>query len=66
MTPQSGPQTGAQKVIADAIDPARRPDVLLRKRRPEGEQVSPWWLIGAFVLVSGTVVALMTLVPGGA
>lgn len=66
MTAQPRPQTGAQKVIANAIDPARRPDVLLRKRRPEGEQVSPWWFIGAFVLVSGTVVALMSLVPGGA
>ncbi len=67
MAPQgSSPQTGAQKVIADATDPARRPDVLLRKRRPEGEQISAWWMIGAFVLVSGAVVALLSLVPGGA
>lgn len=62
----SSPQTGAQKVIANATDPARRPDVLLRKRRPEGHQISAWWMIGAFVLVSGAVVALLSLVPGGA
>lgn len=60
------PQTGAQKVIANATDPARRPDVLLRKRRAEGEHVSPWWLIGAFVLVSAAAVVLLSLMPGGA
>lgn len=59
------PQTGAQAVIADAIDPARRQDVLLRVRREEGHEVSAWWLVGAFVVVSGTVVALMSLIPGG-
>ncbi len=66
-SPQGGgaPQTGAQKVIADATDPARRPDVLFRKRRDEDHQVSPWWLIGAFVAVAGAVIALMSLVPGG-
>ncbi|GAA2006203.1 UDP-N-acetylmuramyl pentapeptide phosphotransferase [Microbacterium ulmi] len=62
----STPQTGAHAVIANATDPARRPDVLLRKRRPEGEQVSPWWFIGAFVVVSATVVVLLSLIPGGA
>ncbi len=70
MTSQSAhtgahPVTGAQAVVADAIDPARRQDVLLRVRREEGHGVSPWWLIGAFVVVSGTVVALMSLIPGG-
>ena len=44
--PRTGPHTGAQAVIADASDPARRPDV--------------------FVLVSGTVIALLSLIPGGA
>lgn len=59
------PITGAQAVVADAIDPARRKDVLLRVRREEGHEVSAWWLFGAFVAVSGTVVALMSLIPGG-
>lgn len=59
------PVTGAQAVVADAIDPARRKDVLLRVRRDEGHEVSAWWLVGAFVVVSGTVVALMSLIPGG-
>ncbi|MFE1644625.1 UDP-N-acetylmuramyl pentapeptide phosphotransferase [Microbacterium sp. P01] len=61
----SAPQTGAQAVIADAIDPARRPDVFFRVRRDEGHQMSAWWMIGAFVGVSITVVALLSLVPGG-
>ncbi len=66
-SPSGGaPQTGAHAVIADAIDPARRPDVLLRKRRPEGQQLSAWWMIGAFVVVSGAVIVLLSLVPGGA
>jgi hypothetical protein len=74
------PQTGAQAVVADAvanstaaaatataaIDPARRPDVLFRVRREEGHQLSPWWMIGAFVLVSSAVIALLSFVPGGA
>jgi hypothetical protein len=54
------------KVVAAAVDPARRPDVLLRKRRPEGEQMSAWWPIGAFVVISAIVIALMNFVPGGA
>lgn len=69
MSPQSGatgPQTGAQAVVADAIDPARRPDVLLRVRRDEGHEISAWWMIGAFVLVSTAVIALLSFVPGGA
>jgi hypothetical protein len=52
-------------VIADATDPARRPDVLFRKRRAEDHPVSAWWLIGAFVAVSGAVILLLSLVPGG-
>ena len=61
----SSPQTGAQAVVADAHDPARRPDVLLRVRRDEGHELSPWWMIGAFVVVSLAVIALLSLVPGG-
>jgi hypothetical protein len=66
VTGDSEPKTGAQAVVADAIDPARRPDVLLRVRRDEGHEISAWWLIGAFVLVSGAVIALLSFVPGGA
>lgn len=60
-----GPHTGAQAVIADAIDPARRPDVLFRVRRDDDHQVSAWWLVGAFVAVSGAVIALLSFIPGG-
>lgn len=68
MTASSGssPHTGAQAVIHNATDPARRPDVLLRKRRPEGEQVSVWWMIGAFLIVTAGVVLLLGFIPGGA
>jgi hypothetical protein len=59
------PQTGAIAVVADATDPARRPDVLLRVRRDEDHELSPWWMIGAFVGVSVAVIALLSLVPGG-
>lgn len=62
----TGQHTGANAVLADATDPARRPDVFFRVRRPEGHQPSVWWSIGAFVLVSGSVVALLSLIPGGA
>jgi hypothetical protein len=62
----SQPQTGAHAVIANAIDPARRPDVLLRVRRDEGHEISAWWMIGAFVGVSAAVILLLSFVPGGA
>jgi hypothetical protein len=74
-TNASAPKTGAQAVIADAVahsavappvDPARRPDVLFRVRREEGHEPSAWWMIGAFVLVSGAVMTLLSFVPGGA
>ena len=61
----TGPRTGAQAVVADAVDPARRPDVLFRVRRDEDHQTSAWWLVGAFVAVSGGVIALLSLIPGG-
>ncbi|GAB2851254.1 UDP-N-acetylmuramyl pentapeptide phosphotransferase [Microbacterium insulae] len=59
-------QTGAQAVVANAVDPARRPDVLLRVRREEGHEISAWWMIGAFVGVSALVIGLLSFVPGGA
>ncbi|WP_159501087.1 UDP-N-acetylmuramyl pentapeptide phosphotransferase [Microbacterium sp. 18062] len=65
----SNPPTGAQAVVANAVvsnDPARRPDVLFRVRREEGHQPSAWWMIGAFVVVSGIVLVLFSFVPGGA
>jgi hypothetical protein len=58
----NSPKTGQ---IAVPIDPARRPDVLLRRRLPEDHQVSAWWMIGAFVAVSAAVVGLMNFFPGG-
>ncbi len=64
-TNHAAPQTGAHAVIADAVDPARRPDVLLRVRRDEGHEVSAWWMVGAFVAVSAAVVSLLSWVPGG-
>ncbi|WP_347975995.1 UDP-N-acetylmuramyl pentapeptide phosphotransferase [Microbacterium sp. ProA8] len=62
----SSPQTGAHAVVANAIDPARRPDVLLRVRRDEGHEISAWWMVGAFVGVSAAVIVLLSFVPGGA
>lgn len=70
--------TGAQAVVADAVarsanaspahpqpvDPARRPDVLFRVRREEGQQSSAWWMIGAFVVVSGMVLVFFSFIPG--
>ncbi len=61
----SSPQTGAHAVVANAIDPARRPDVLLRVRRDEGHEINAWWMIGAFVGVSAAVILLLSFVPGG-
>lgn len=63
---QTSPQTGAIAVVKDAVDPARRPDVLLRVRREEGQEVSAWWMVGAFVGVSAAVILLLSFVPGGA
>lgn len=60
------PATGAQAVIADATDPARRADVLLRVRRAPGHEVSAWWMVGAFLVVSAGVIVLLSFVPGGA
>lgn len=48
------------------IDPARRADVLFRKRRDEGHELSSWWMIGAFLATSGLVIILLSGVPGAA
>lgn len=53
--------TGSHPVV---IDPARRTDVLFRVRRDEGHELSPWWMIGAFVVTSGLVILLLSGVPG--
>lgn len=60
-TATNSPQTGQ---VAVPVDPARRPDVLLRRRRPDGHQISVWWMIGAFVFVSVSVVVLVNAFPG--
>ncbi|MGM7678372.1 hypothetical protein [Microbacterium sp. A94] len=44
-------------------DPARRADVLFRVRRAEGHELSSWWMVGAFVVSSGLVIALLSWVP---
>lgn len=59
---QATPKTGAQATV----DPARRADVLFRVRRDEGHELSSWWMIGAFLVTSGVVIALLSWVPGGA
>lgn len=60
-------EAAAAKTAASAFpDPARRKDVLFRVRRDEGHEISAWWMIGAFVLTSGIVIALLSGVPGGA
>ncbi|MDQ4213955.1 UDP-N-acetylmuramyl pentapeptide phosphotransferase [Microbacterium capsulatum] len=56
--------TGSVKIVE--MDAARRPDVLFRVRRDESHEISAWWMIGAFVLFSGIVVALLSGVPGSA
>ncbi len=74
------PHTGAHAVVANAlaaqaaalsvpqqpIDPARRPDVLFRVRREEGQQISAWWMVGAFAGVTAVVLLLFSWIPGGA
>ncbi|RLK49033.1 UDP-N-acetylmuramyl pentapeptide phosphotransferase [Microbacterium telephonicum] len=64
-TASSGHSTGrpATGTIAVPVDPSRRPDVLLRRRMPDGHQMSPWWMIGSFVVVSGGVLMLLNLFP---
>ena len=55
----------SQSTLPQAVaDPARRPDVLLRVRRPPGQEPSAWWFIGAFVGFSGAVTAMLSFIPG--
>jgi hypothetical protein len=70
--PSSSPRTGSLPTVRGvptgqiaAVDPARRPDVLLRRRLPEGHQMSAWWMVGAFVATSLAVLGLMHFFPGG-
>jgi hypothetical protein len=58
------PITGAQAVVADAKDPARRPDVLFRVRKSPDHESSPWWHIGAFLVTSAAVITLLSFIPG--
>lgn len=57
----SNPRTGT---FTAPVDVSRRPDVLLRRRKPDGYQVNAWWMIGAFVAVSVGVVGLLNFFPG--
>ena len=61
---ETTPPDGARAVVADAKDPARRPDVLFRVRRPAGTEPSIWWSIGGFVFVSVGVLVSLNLIPG--
>lgn len=56
----------AKAAVAPSFDPARRADVLFRVRREEGHELSSWWMIGAFLVSSSIVIALLSWVPGGA
>lgn len=56
--------TGSVKIVE--MDAARRTDVLFRVRGEEGHEISAWWMVGAFVLFSATVVFLLSAVPGSA
>ncbi|GAA3651415.1 UDP-N-acetylmuramyl pentapeptide phosphotransferase [Microbacterium marinilacus] len=58
---QTAPRPAAQPTVTD---PARRPDVLLRVRRPPGQEASAWWFVGAFLVFSGAVTALLSFFPG--
>ncbi|MGW8484415.1 hypothetical protein ACWGJP_14890 [Microbacterium sp. NPDC055903] len=59
-------QTAAAARSGIAQDPSRRADVLFRVRRDEGHEINAWWMVGAFVVTSGLVIALLSWVPGSA
>ena len=64
------PATGTIGVVAKAVktpesDPSRRADVLFRVRREPGHEMSSWWPISAFVVVSTVVVVMLRFIPGG-
>lgn len=58
--------TAAPAAVVHPVDPARRSDVLFRKRLDEGHEISAWWMIGAFLATSGLVILLLSGVPGAA
>ncbi|MFT4234017.1 MAG: UDP-N-acetylmuramyl pentapeptide phosphotransferase [Microbacterium sp.] len=62
MTVSDTAQLQAQ-ASAEVADPARRPDVLLRRRHDADHEASPWWFIGAFVVVTGIVISALSLIP---
>lgn len=59
----TGRTAGAHAVVKDAQDPARRPDVLFRVRRAPGQEISPWWNIGAFVVFTFAVLGILSFIP---
>ncbi|WP_422214875.1 hypothetical protein [Microbacterium sp.] len=61
---QATAQAIARASVVAHPDPARRTDVLFRVRRDEGHEISAWWMIGAFLVSSGLVIALLSGVPG--
>ncbi|MCR2784376.1 MULTISPECIES: UDP-N-acetylmuramyl pentapeptide phosphotransferase [unclassified Microbacterium] len=65
MSTQAHGRPATQPHVVVTTDPSRRPDVLFRRRTPDGHQVSAWWMIGAFLGVSFGIIGLMTLFPGG-
>lgn len=58
--------TSAPTAQTSVSDPARRADVLFRKRLDEGHEISAWWMIGAFLATSGLVIVLLSGIPGAA
>lgn len=69
MTAYSGRavRTGGIPVQVSAeLDPARRPDVLLRVRRDPGDELSVWWPISAFIVVSAALLLVLSILPTGA
>lgn len=67
ITPEDEAARAAASAAAAAApahaDPARRADVLFRVRHAEGHELSSWWMIGAFLVTSGLVIALLSWVP---
>ena len=61
---EKSPSDGARAVVADAQDPARRPDVLFHVRRPVGPEPSVWWSVGGFIVVSAGILLSLNWLPG--
>lgn len=60
------PESGSADAAPPRIDNSLRNEMLFRRRRDEGHEVSIWWPIAAFLTVSTLVVLLLGWVPGGA